>query len=300
MTGSNSAQNDSGECRISAIIVSLNEGPNLRKTVENFRATLPADSEVIVIDDGSEDGSAEGLESGKDVRVFRTDHFGVAKARNFGAQMARGNFLFFNDAHVAMREGGWEPMVDVLKRPEVGGVAPAIDDMEYPGQIGYAIRFRGPDLILQWLERQAETPYAAPLIPWCCGGMRRDVFEASGGFDSNMIRWGMVDNEMSVRLWLQGYELWLAPQVLVAHLFKEQFPFTMKWDWFLHNTLRLAFLHFDSARIAKVVAGMAGHPSFPEALARVVTGNLFERREELARRKVHDSQWLFEKFPVDW
>src|ERR1019366_787694 len=119
----------------------------------------------------------------------------------------------------------------------------------------------------------------------CCGGMRRDVFEASGGFDSNMIRWGMVDNEMSVRLWLQGYELWLAPQVLVAHLFKEQFPFTMKWDWFLHNTLRLAFLHFDSARIAKVVAGMAGHPSFPEALA---------------RRKVRDSQWLFEKFPVDW
>jgi GT2 family glycosyltransferase len=300
MTGNNTERDAAGGCRISAVIVSLNEGPHLRDTVENFRATLPADSEVIVVDDGSEDGSADSLPSGGDVRLFRCDHFGVARARNYGARMARGKFLFFTDAHVAMRDGGWEPMVELLERPEVGGVAPAIGDMEFPDNVGYAIQFRGPDLIMQWLDRKSDGPYPAPLIPWCCGGMRRDVFEASGGFDANMIRWGMVDNEMSVRLWLQGYELWLAPQVLVAHLFKEKFPFTMQSDWFLHNTLRLAFLHFDSRRIASVVAEMAGHPDFPAALARVVTGNLFERRAELNLSRVHDSHWLFEKFPVDW
>ena len=285
---------------ISVVIVCLNEAPNIARTVESFLATLPAGSEIIVIDDGSEDGSAGQVPRAEGVRLLRTDHLGVAKARNFGARQAQGRFIFFSDAHIAMQPGGWEPLVEILMRPEVGGVAPAIADMEHPEQAGYGIRFRGPDLILQWLDRQREQPYPVQLIPWCCGGLRRDVFEATGGFDAQMIRWGMIDNEMSVRLWLLGYELWVAPQVQAAHLFRESFPFNMEAGWFLHNTLRLALLHFDSPRIESVVAEMSGHPDFPAALTRALNSDLFQRRTELAAKRTRDSQWLFERFPVDW
>src|SRR2546425_11554203 len=41
------------------------------------------------------------------------------------------------------------------------------------------------------------------------------------GFDEGMIRCGSIDNEMSVRLWLEGYELWTVPSVTIAHLFRK-------------------------------------------------------------------------------
>jgi glycosyltransferase involved in cell wall biosynthesis len=42
---------------ISAVVVALNEGEMLQRTVENLFATLPRTSEIIVVDDGSADGS---------------------------------------------------------------------------------------------------------------------------------------------------------------------------------------------------------------------------------------------------
>lgn len=286
---------------VSVVIIALNEGVHLRRTVEHLESSLPAHSEILVIDDGSTDGSSDFLgKANRPVRLIRTDKIGVARARNLGAQKSRGKFIFFADAHLAMKPGCWEPMLELLERPAVGGVAPAISDMEYPKDAGYGIRFRGPDLILRWLKRQADQPYPVPLIPWCCGGMRRDVFQATGGFDAGMIRWGMVDNEMSLRLWLQGYELWLAPQVRVAHLFREKFPYRVEWNWFLHNTLRLAVLHFDPKRIERVVEKLRRHPNFPAALALVLTGDVFARRAELASRRVRDSHWYFRRFAVDW
>ena len=45
--------------------------------------------------------------------------------------------------------------------------------------------------------------------------MRRHVFEAVGGFDGGMTGWGWEDQEISLRLWLLGYELRLVPEVTV-------------------------------------------------------------------------------------
>ena len=41
--------------------------------------------------------------------------------------------------------------------------------------------------------------------------MRREVFEATKGWDEGMLLRGGVDNEGCVRFWLLGYELWIAP-----------------------------------------------------------------------------------------
>jgi len=43
--------------RISVVVISRNEGRELKRTVENLDDTLPAGGEIIVIDDGSKDGS---------------------------------------------------------------------------------------------------------------------------------------------------------------------------------------------------------------------------------------------------
>src|SRR4030095_11641864 len=91
--------------RISVIVVSLNEGPNTARTVENLTTTLRQDSEIIVIDDGSTDGSADKATGDKRVRLIRTNGLGVAAARNHGASNASGDILIFVDAHMTVPRG---------------------------------------------------------------------------------------------------------------------------------------------------------------------------------------------------
>ncbi len=68
--------------KISVVVISRNEGRELKRTVENFDDTLPAGSEIIVIDDGSSDGSANHLARRRGrIRLHRVHGYGVARAR---------------------------------------------------------------------------------------------------------------------------------------------------------------------------------------------------------------------------
>src|SRR5712691_8737420 len=85
--------------RISVVVTSRNEGKRLRETVENLIDTLPARSDILVIDDGSTDGSTRFLtrKPKRGVRVHRKKGLGVARARNWGASHTRGDVVVFAD-----------------------------------------------------------------------------------------------------------------------------------------------------------------------------------------------------------
>jgi GT2 family glycosyltransferase len=154
--------------------------------------------------------------------------------------------------------------------------------------------FGGFDLSSKWLYDKPDSPASVPLLIWACAAMRKSLFDESGGFDEGMIRWGSIDNEMSVRLWLEGYELRVVPTVRVAHLFRNTRPYPMTWSAALHNRLRLAFVHFDLDHRSRVVDALRGDPDFPEAAALMADGDITGRRRSLAGRKVRDAAWWFE------
>jgi glycosyltransferase involved in cell wall biosynthesis len=283
---------------ISVIVLALNEGERLRETVEALQITLPAGAEIVVVDDGSSDGCADFL-LGSDVRLLHTHEFGTAKARNFGVRHAAGDILVFADAHIQLPEGWWRPMLELLRDPIIGAVASVVSDTTEPDCKGYGMRLRR-DITIEWLPRRQETPYPVALIPWCCTAMRRDTFEASGGFDEGMIRWGGVDMEFSVRLWLLGYELWLIPQVEIFHFFREDRPYHVEWSWVIHNRLRLALVHFNRTRISRAVEALRDHEAFASALSLTVDRDIFSRRAELAAARVRDDEWFFSRFGPDW
>ncbi len=292
------------DLRVSVVVIALNETTHLQNTLESLQPTLPADSEVIVVDDGSTDGCSDFLGQWlRPVRVFHTDHLGVAKARNFGASQARADVVVFADAHVTVSPGWWEPLVDVLQNPRVGAVGPAILDMNQPSSKGYGYRFRGPDLLdMHWLPLRSDCdgPYQVPQLCGCFVAMRRDVLEETGGFDAGMIGWGLNDSELSLRLWALGYELWVVPRVEVLHLFRESFPYGVAWTPVIHNALRLSMIHFGPRRLAEVVRHYCTNPEFPEALATTLARDVCARRVETTRRRVCDSEAVFEKFGVEW
>jgi len=83
--------------KISIIVVTRNEGAELRRTVENLRDTLPARSEIVIVDDASTDGSTARFR-----RAVKAPGIGVARARNLGAAQSKGDILVFADGHIRL------------------------------------------------------------------------------------------------------------------------------------------------------------------------------------------------------
>jgi glycosyltransferase involved in cell wall biosynthesis len=284
---------------ISVVVISRNEGSFLRRTVDNLLDTLPGDAEIIVVDDGSTDRSADRLP--RRVLLHRAKGLGVAKARNFGGKHASGDILIFADAHLGLDANWWRPLTEQLEHPRVGAVAPGIAKWRDDGNYGWGLRFKGPQMEVSWSRRKPKVPAAVPILPGCCLAMRRDVFErAGGGWDSGLHQRGNVDNEVSVRLWLLGYELLIVPDVLVRHRFRKTSPFPVNWPQYLHNRLRLAFVHFSSERLARVVSSVRNYRGFGEAMALVVDGDAGARRRELFSLRKRDDDWYFDKFRLHW
>jgi GT2 family glycosyltransferase len=268
--------------------------------VENFDDTLPAGAEIVVIDDGSTDGSADGVQARRGrIKLHRVSNYGVARARNFGAREARGGIIVYADAHIRLEPFWWRPMVEVLENPAVGGVAPGV--VGYAGgPTGYGLIFKNPTLEVRWLRRKPRGPAAAPIIPGCCFATRRDVIEATGGWDDSQLQRGNIDNEGCVRFWMLGYELMITPDTVVAHKFRKRSPYRVGWAEFLFNRLRLAFVHLGPERLGKAVAALRNYPCFGEALALLAASDIAERRKELFSRRVRDDHWYFKRFKINW
>ena len=280
------------------VIVSHDEGAELRATVEAMRATMPAGAEIVVVDDASADGSADFLTGERrGVRLLRTERpLGVAGARNAGAALARGDVLVFSDAHVRPPDGWAAPLMRELTSPQVGAAGPALTTLGDPSACGVGFTWAGPDLVMRWLRGPARLPHAVPFLGGAFVALRRTTFRRTGGFDGGCVGWGLEDAELSLRLWRLGYEVRAVPEVAVGHLFRGRFPYAVDWRRILHNVLRVAALHLPPPAVARVVDHYAGYPRFAEAFAAVAAGDMWERRRVVARDAVRDGRSVLEQF----
>jgi glycosyltransferase involved in cell wall biosynthesis len=84
---------------VSCIVPVFNGALHLGETIESILAQTYRPIEVLVVDDGSTDGSAEVAERyGDPVRVLRQANAGATEARNAAVRVARGDLIAFLDA----------------------------------------------------------------------------------------------------------------------------------------------------------------------------------------------------------
>lgn len=286
--------------KISVILPATNESVLLQRTVEQFAATLPLDSEIIVVDNGSTDGCANFLLDHvcSNIHLIQTtESLGVSGARNRGLAAAQGEIIVFSDAHMDLPERWWQPLVCTLNQPNVGVVGPGIGIMGRPHHgAAYGQRIADTKLRVEWLSKQSDEPYPVPSLGGGFMAMRHDTLKAAGGFDAGMPEWGSEDLEICLRYWLLGYEVWVVPSVIVLHYFRSAAPYKIEWRSVAHNLLRVALLHLNGERLARVLAALKNEGKFEEALAQAVTSDVWQQRAAFDARRAYQDDWLFKKF----
>ncbi len=83
--------------RISVVVCTRNGGPTLRECLKSLVALNYPDFEILVIDDGSKDATAEVAKSFERVLYHFQEHAGLSVARNLGAKLATGSIIAYTD-----------------------------------------------------------------------------------------------------------------------------------------------------------------------------------------------------------
>lgn len=112
---------------ISVIIPAFNAAATLRQTVATAQEQSIGDLEILIVDNGSRDGTKEiacGLAAqDRRVKVLEETQPGVSAARNKGLEHATGNYVHFLDADDLVCEGGYENLVRAEALESCGAAA---------------------------------------------------------------------------------------------------------------------------------------------------------------------------------
>ena len=168
------------------------------------------DYEVIVVDDGSDDATAE-IAACKGVKVISQANAGPASARNAGARAAVGDILVFTDADCAPDPAWLSQLTQPFKNPEVVGVK----GIYRTRQTGLVPRF--VQLEYESKYRRMENLTNIDFIDTYSAAYRKDVFLENGGFDVLFPVPSVEDVEFSFRLAAKGYCMVFATQAAVYH-----------------------------------------------------------------------------------
>jgi len=170
----------------------------------------PSRYEVIVVDDGSTDGSAE-IAAEHGMTLIRQARQGAAAARNRGAQQAHGLILLFTDADC-------EPLPTWIEEM----LAPFADSAVAGAKGTY--RTRQQSLVARFTQAEYEEKYdrlarleRIDFVDTHAAAYRRDLFLEAGGFDASFPAALVEDQELSYRLAERGHKLVFAPAACVYH-----------------------------------------------------------------------------------
>lgn len=182
---------------VSVVIPLYNARDVIRETIESVFAQTYHDYEIVIIDDGSTDGSGDVLRVyGDRLCYIRQPNGGVAHARNRGIATSAGRYIAFMD-----HDDLWEPhklakQVAVLdERPDVGMV---VTDVAHIDRAGHPLNHIGrayqPQQEFARLFVQSFVPTPSATL------IRRTVLDVVGGFDEQFNSAGMDDHELWTRL----------------------------------------------------------------------------------------------------
>jgi hypothetical protein len=188
---------------VSVIITTRNRIRVLPRALESVYTQDFPNSEVLVLDDASEDGTSDYIHSHyPDIRLFRFDqNRGLIAARNLLMREAKGDYI------VSLDDDAYFPRADTVSR--------VVARMEGEPELA-VIAFRV-------VEREAEAPEKGEPEHytnsyWGCGHcMRKAVLRETGYYRELALRQS-EESDLSLRILDRGYRLVYFPKATIVHL----------------------------------------------------------------------------------
>jgi GT2 family glycosyltransferase len=202
---------------VSAIVLAYRRRAEVANTLDRL-ADLPVD-EVIVVDNASEDGTADLVRSrGGAVRLVEAGGNVGAAGRNLGAEVARGEFLVMLDDDSYPRPGAIEAALAVFAHaPGVGLIGGSVRDVDPDGQIRFADEVGSFD----WWLRAGRSEVPSSGLPafffpeGACLVRRQAYLEAGGCFAPYFVT--MTELDLTIRLIACGWDVRYVPAAVFEH-----------------------------------------------------------------------------------
>jgi glycosyltransferase involved in cell wall biosynthesis len=268
-----------GEPAATVVVATRNRCQRLRRLLDSLRAQSVPDGsfEVIVVDDGSEDGTAELLRAerrraGLNLRsIQRAEQGGPGLARNEGWRAGSASLVAFIDddctASPRWLEAGIEAAAANPGAIVQGRTNPDPEEERAAGPFSYTI-------IATRLGPHYET---------CNIFYPRRVLEEMGGFDTDAFPGGGEDCDLAWRAIEAGAETAFAPRAQVYHAVHELGPLghlARAWHW---TDTMLIYARHPGLREAHLFRKLFWRPEH-HGIARVLLLPLIPRRLRLLRR----------------
>lgn len=171
---------------MSVIIPTYNRRELVQRAIGTVLAQTRTVQEILVVDDGSTDGTEDALAAafGDRIRYVRQANGGVSSARNHGLRLARGRYLALLDSDDEWLPEKTQRQIEWLQaRPDYGMALCDVVRMDADHRDVELFRRREllPEdgMILKWVLLQPALVPASVM-------MRREVFETVGGFDETL------------------------------------------------------------------------------------------------------------------
>lgn len=224
------------ELNLSVIIVNWNTRDLLAQCLGSVYANPPAgELEVIVVDNGSTDGSGRMVSSQypNTFLIQNERNLGFARANNQALKIASGRYALLLNSDALLTDGALTQMITFLEaHPTAGALAPKLVNPDGSFQASFASfpSLWSEMLSMTGLARHVIGPYAPSpkpqpdefpsVVDWVSGAsfmIRRDASNSVGLLDENYFFYG-EEMDWCWRLRQAGWEVWYLPSVEVVHI----------------------------------------------------------------------------------
>jgi len=197
--------------RVSVVVCAYNAADTLEDNLQSLERLTYPDYEIVLVNDGSRDATAEIARRHPRVRIVDTPNQGLSAARNIGLAEASGEIVAYTDADTRV-DPDWLTFLiqPFLTSDVVGSGGPNVVPADDPPIAQCIARAPGGPTHVLLDDRIAEH------VPGCNMAFRRDALLAIGGFNPIYLRAG-DDVDVCWRLQARGWKIGFASSALVWH-----------------------------------------------------------------------------------
>ncbi len=299
---------------VSVILPNYNGRSLLKPCLDAVFQTIYPNYEVLLVDDKSTDGGPEYTRqlfgSKKNFRIICSQvRIGAAGARTLGVKEAKGEIIIFLDNDAIVKPGWITELVKVLESDSKIGMAQCkmltLDDrISCAGE--YIIPYLGWVIILGMDEEDGPTYQKVMDITASSGAtaVKNSAIKEAGLYDGKFLFNQFEDLDFSLRVWLSGYRVVLAPRAEVYHdaRIKGSDPKRNKIIQYAsqRNCIRMVLKDYGIRNLLKylptVILGMTSRAIFAIikrkeiapliGLIRAIFWNVYNIRDTLKERKI--------------